>query len=159
MSYPGTKRHPKSLVGKVKRKLRQWQLRALVALIRHSGPRGSALIRSLEKSIFITRLYVATKAREYGKTVRLRNTGGGYSTFSKGGINRIYIHPSMRIHYRATDGSKVRETSAGLLLHELGHAWLANHNRPNSERAVRRLTNPIRRALGMKPERRPIFPK
>lgn len=142
----------------------QKTLSQLIENIRNSGPKGKAFIESLEKGATKTRLFVATSAeKKDGTVVPLARTGGGLTlrpTESKSGDNEIYVDPTNLINYTATDGSTVKETPEGLLLHEMGHAKLLNDKDPAqttggpaAERNVRTETNPIRQELGMKPEK------
>lgn len=142
----------------------QQQLRDLVEKIRNAGPKGKAFIESLEKGSKNTHLYIATSAtKKDGTVIPLSSTGGGITlrpTESKSGDNEVYIDPSNLINYTATDGSTVKETPEGLLLHEMGHAERLNAGDPaqttggsTAEGNVRTVTNDIREELGMKPEK------
>jgi len=136
----------------------------LVEKIRDSGPRGKALIESLEKASTKTRLLVAKSAERADGTVsQLAETGGGITlrpTESKSGGNEVYVDPTNLINYTAIDGTNSNETPEGLLLHEMGHAKLLNDGDAaqtiggaDAEKHVRDETNPVRVELGMKPER------
>jgi hypothetical protein len=139
-------------------------LNELVEKIRNSGPKGKAFIEALEKAPTKTRLFAAKSAEQKdGTVISLARTGGGVTirpTQSKSGDNEVYVDTSNLIDYTATDGSKVKETPEGLLLHEMGHAKLLNGKDPEqtkggaaAEKNVRTETNPIREELGMKPEK------
>jgi hypothetical protein len=142
----------------------QKKLDELVEKIRKSGPKGKAFIESLEKGPTKTRLFIAKSAEQKdGTVIDLKRTGGGVTvrpTQSKSGDNEVYVDPTHLIDYQAADGSTVKETPEGLLLHEMGHAKLLNDKDPaqttggpNAEKNVRTETNPIRQELGMKPEK------
>lgn len=139
-------------------------LNQLIEQIRNAGPKGKAFIESLEKAPTKTNVFVARSVeKKDGTVIQLADTGSGITlrpTESKSGCNEVHIDPTNLIDYRATDGSTVKETPEGLLVHELGHAKLLNDKDaaqttggPNAEKHVREETNPIRQELGMKPER------
>ena len=98
-------------------------LNELVEKIRNSGPKGKAFIEALEKAPTKTRLFAAKSAEQKdGTVISLARTGGGVTirpTQSKSGDNEVYVDTSNLIDYTATDGSKVKETPEGLLLHEM----------------------------------------
>jgi hypothetical protein len=136
----------------------------LVEKIRKSGPKGKAFIEALEKGPTKTRLFVAKSAtKKDGTVVSLASLGGGVTlrpSESKSGDNEVYVDPTNLINYTATDGTAVKETPEGLLLHEMGHAKLLNDGDAaqtkggaKAEENVRKETNPIRQELGMKPEK------
>lgn len=142
----------------------QKKLKELVEKIRNSGPKGQAFIESLEKSPKKTRLSIGkTATKKDGTVVSLASLGGGMTlrpTASKSGDNEVYVDPTDLINYTATDGSVVKETEEGLLLHEMGHAERLNagdpaqsSGGPTAEANVRTTTNPVRSELGMKPEK------
>ncbi len=142
----------------------QKTLKQLLDKIRSSGPKGKAFIESLERGATKTHLFVATSAeKKDGTVIPLANTGGGITlrpTESKSGDNEVCIDPANLINYTATNGSIVKETPEGLLLHEMGHAKLLNDKDTaqttggaNAEKNVRTETNPIRPEIGMKPEK------
>lgn len=142
----------------------QTQLSTYVESIRNAGPQGKAFVESLEQAPTQTQLSIAKSAQDkFGKVIPLKATGGGVTlrpTESLSGHNEVYVDPTHLIDYTATDGSTVKETPAGLLLHEMGHAAQLNAGDaaqttggPDAEANVRTLTNPIRQELGMKPER------
>ena len=83
---------------------------------------------------------------------------------SVSGNIEIVIDPDYVTEYTATDGSTATDTVVGVLVHELGHAVLTNRGDPtqaepstSSENAARRLTNPVREELDLKPEM--LFPE
>lgn len=142
----------------------QKQLKDMVEKMRDGGPKGKAFIESLEKGPKPTRLQIAKSAtKKDGAVIPLSNTGGGVTlrpTESKSGDNEVYVDPTNLINYKATDGTMVKETPEGLLLHEMGHAGRLNAGDPAqtsggaaAEANVRTDTNPIRQEMGMKPEK------
>jgi hypothetical protein len=142
----------------------QKKLKELVEKIRNSGPKGKAFIESIEKSPTKTRLSIGTSAtKKDGTVLSLASLGGGVTlrpTESASGDNEVHVDPTNLINYTATDGSTVKETEEGLLLHEMGHAERLNagdpaqtSGGPGAEANVRTATNPIRSELGMKPEK------
>lgn len=142
----------------------QKKLKELVEKIRNSGPKGKAFIEGLEKGPKKTRLFIGKSATEKdGTVVQLSTLGGGVTTRptkSQSGDNEVHIDPTNLINYTADDGSRVKETEEGLLLHEMGHAQRLNEGDPAqtsggpaAESNVRTTTNPIRTELGMRPEK------
>lgn len=141
----------------------QKKLSELVEKIRNSGPKGKAFIEKLEKDPKKTHLFIGTNATQKdGTVISLASTGGGVTIRpkdSQSGENEVHVDPTNLINYTSTDGSTVKETQEGLLLHEMGHAALLNDGDPaqtsggpDAERNVRTLTNPVRSELGMKPD-------
>lgn len=141
----------------------QKQAQELVENIRGSGPKGKAFIEALETSPNKTEISIGTSAtKKDGTVLQLSSTGGGVTlrpTESPSGNNEVIVDPTNLINYTATDGSTVKETPEGLLLHELGHAKLLNDGDAaqtaggsSAEANVRKETNDIRSELGMKPE-------
>jgi uncharacterized Zn-binding protein involved in type VI secretion len=136
-----------------------WMVQKMAA----SGPSGQAFASSLQDATTPTRVHIGTTAtRADGTVINLAATGGGVTlrpSQSQTGDNEVHFNPNHLIDYTATDGSIVRETPEGLLLHEMGHAALLNAGDPAqttggpaAEANVRALTNPVRREMGMQPE-------
>jgi RHS repeat-associated protein len=127
--------------------------------IAKSGPAGKAFISRMKKDGPTLVSQGTSLTKKDGSVVSLADTGGGVTiraTDGASGKTEVVFDKNNLMNYTATDGSTVKGTPAGLLLHELGHGSLLNKGDPSisppgpaAEQSVRTLTNPIRTELGL----------